>query len=42
MKFSVVNLLNSGIVTYLLWSGILFSIAVRAVVLPKLVILGRD
>ena len=40
VKFSVVNLLNSGVVTYLLWSGILFSTAVRAVVIAKLVILG--
>ena len=37
--FSVVNLLNSGVVLYLLWSRILFSISVRAVVVAKLVIL---
>ena len=35
-----VNLLNSGVVIYLLWSGILFSTTVRAVVVTKLVILG--
>ena len=41
VKFSAFNLLNSGIVIYLLWSGILFSAAVRAaVVVAKLVILG--
>ena len=34
------NLLNSGVVIYLLWSGILFSTAVRAIVVAKLVILG--
>ena len=34
------NLLNSGVVIYLLWSGILFSTAVRAIVVVKLVILG--
>ena len=39
-KFSAVNLLSSGVVIYLLWSCILFSTAVRAVVLTKLVILG--
>ena len=39
-KFSAFNLLNSGVVTYLLWSSILFSTAVRAVVVAKLVILG--
>ena len=42
-KFSAVNLLNSGVVLYLLWSGVLFSIAVRAVVVvvvAKLVMLG--
>ena len=33
-KFSSVNLLNSVVVIYLLWSGILFS------TIPKLVILG--
>ena len=36
----VVNSLNSGVVIYLLWSGILFSTAVRAVLVAKLVILG--
>ena len=40
VKFSAVNLLNSGVVRYLLWSGILFSTAVRAVVKAKLVKLG--
>ena len=39
-KFSAVKLLNSGVVIYLLWPGILFSTAVRAVVVAKLVILG--
>ena len=39
-KFYAVNLLSSGVVIYLLWSGILFLTAVRAVVLTKLVILG--
>ena len=40
-KVSVVNLLNSGVVTYLPWLGILFSTAVRAVVVvAKLAILG--
>ena len=37
--FSAVNLLNSGVVIYLLWSGILFSTTVRAVLVAKLVIL---
>ena len=40
VKFSAVNLLNFGIVIYLLWIGILFSAAVRAVVVAKLVMLG--
>ena len=40
VKLPAVNLLNSGVVIYLLWSGILFSTAVRAVVVAKLVILG--
>ena len=39
-KFSAVNLLNSGVVIYLLWSGILFSTAARSAVADKLVILG--
>ena len=39
-KFSAVNLLNSGVVIYLLWSGILFSTAVRAIVVAQLVTLG--
>ena len=38
-KFSVVNLLDFGVVIYLLWPGTLFSTAVRAVVVAKLVIL---
>ena len=38
-KFSADNLLNSGVVIYLLWSGILFSRVVRAVVVAKFVIL---
>ena len=38
--FSAVNLLNSGVVVYLLLSGILVSIALRAVVVARLVILG--
>ena len=36
--FSTVNLLNSEVVIDLLWSGLLFSISVRAV--AKLVILA--
>ena len=40
-KYSAVNLLNSGAVIDLLWSGILFLTAVGAVVVvAKLVILG--
>ena len=39
-KVSTVNLSNSGVVIYLLWSIILFSRAVRAVVVAKLVILS--
>ena len=39
-KFSAVNLLNFEVVVYLLWSGILFSIAVATVVIAKLVRLG--
>ena len=39
-KCSAVNLLNSGEMIYLLWSEILFSTAVRALVVAKLVILG--
>ena len=39
VKFYAVNLLNSGVVMYLLWSGILFSTAVRAVVVGKLAML---
>ena len=40
-KYSAVNLLNSGAVINLLWSGILFLTAVGAVVVvAKLVILG--
>ena len=39
VKFSAVNLLNSGVVIYLLWSDILFSTAVRAIAVAKLVIL---
>ena len=38
--FSVVNLLKSEVVIYLLWSDILFLTAVTAVAVPKLVILG--
>ena len=40
LKSSAFNLLNSGKVAYLLWSGILFSKTVREVVIVKLVILG--
>ena len=40
VKFSAVNLLSSRLVIYLLWSDILFSTAIRAVVVAKLVILG--
>ena len=39
VKFSSYNLLNFGVVIYLLWSGILFSTAARAVLVTKLVIL---
>ena len=39
-KCFVVNLLNSGVVIYVLWSGVLFSTAVTAAVEAKLVILG--
>ena len=35
VKFSAVNLLNSGVVIYLLWSGILFATAVRAVLVAR-------
>ena len=42
VKFSATNLLNSGAVIYLLWSGVLFSTAVRAAVVAKLVILGTS
>ena len=38
-KSSAANLLNSGVVIYLLWSCILFSAAARAVVVAKLVML---
>ena len=37
-KFYAANLLKSGVVIYLLWSGILFSTTVRVVV--KLLMLG--
>ena len=40
VKFSAANLLDSGVVIYLLWPGILFSIAVRAVAVAMLVIIG--
>ena len=40
VKFSAVNLLNFGVMIYLLWIGILFSAAVRAVVVAKLLMLG--
>ena len=39
-KFSAVNLLNSGVVMYLLCSVILFSAAIRSVLVAKLVTLG--
>ena len=39
-KIYAIHLLNSGVVIYLLWSGISFSTAAKAVVLAKLVILG--
>ena len=39
VKISAVNLLNSGVVIYLLWWGIIFSTAVRAIIVAKLVIL---
>ena len=38
VKFSAVILLNSGVVIYLLWSGILFSAALKAAVVAKLAI----
>ena len=40
VKFCAVNSLNSGVVIYLLWSGILFSTVLRAAVVAKLVIRG--
>ena len=40
-KFSAVNLLNSGVVLYLPWSGVLFSIAVRAVVVVVVVVVAK-
>ena len=40
VKFSAVNLLNLGVVIYLLWSSILFLTAARAVLLAKLLILN--
>ena len=39
-KFSAVNILNSAVVIYLLWSDVLFSTALRAVVVAKLAVLG--
>ena len=43
-KCSAVNLLNSGVVIYLAWSGILFSTSpiflLRTVVFPKLLVSG--
>ena len=39
-QFSAKNLLNSGVVIYLLLPGILFSTAVRAVGVAMLIILG--
>ena len=39
VTFSTVNLLNYGVVIYLLWSSILFSTALRAVLVATLVIL---
>ena len=38
VKFSTVILLNSGVVIYLLWSGILLSTALKAAVVAKLAI----
>ena len=40
VKFSAINLSNSGVVINLLWSVILFSTAVTVAVVAKLVILG--
>ena len=40
VKFSAINLLNSGVVIYLLWSGILFSSVAGAALVAKLVTLG--
>ena len=39
-NFSAINSLNSGVVIHLLWPGNLFSTAVRAVVVAKLVMSG--
>ena len=39
VAFSAVNLLNYGVLIYLLWSSILFSTAVRAELVAKLVTL---
>ena len=39
-NFFTVDFLNFGIVIYLLWSSILFSTTIRAVVVANLVILG--
>ena len=40
VKFSAVDLLNSGVVIYVLSPDILFSTAARAVVVARLVMLG--
>ena len=40
LNLAAVNLLSSGVVIYLLWSGIIFSTAVRAVLVAKLIMLG--
>ena len=39
VKFSIVNSLNSGVLIYLLWLGVLFSTTVKAARVAKLVIL---
>ena len=39
-NFSAADLLNSGLVIHIVWSDILFSIAVRVLVAAKLLILG--
>ena len=42
VKLSAINSLNSGVVMYLLWSGISFSTVIREAVVAKLVIWGMS